>query len=98
MGEPIDTFCGYGNEDTVLYLAGLSFPKTFIENLASSIKSEQDRVQKVMEDDDLCMDTNINFLAAKPKVSEKEESTINRIFFNDHHSIIIFTSRFSIFA
>lgn len=73
VGEPIDTFCGYGNEDTVLYLAGLSFPKTFIENLASSIKSEQDRVQKVMEDDDLRMDTNINFLAAKPKVVEKEE-------------------------
>lgn len=71
VGEPIDTFCGYGNEDTVLYLAGLSFPKTFIDNLASSIKSEQDRVQKVMEDDDLCMDSNINFLATKP-VEKKE--------------------------
>lgn len=72
VGNPIDTFCGYGNEDTVLYLAGLSFPKTFIENLASSIKAEQDRVQKVMEDDDLCMDGNINFLATKPV--EKKES------------------------
>lgn len=71
VGEPIDTFCGYGNEDTVLYLAGLSFPKTFIDNLASSIKSEQDRVQKVMKDDDLCMDSNINFLATKP-VEKKE--------------------------
>lgn len=72
VGEPIDSFCGYGNEDTVLYLAGLSFPKTFIENLAASIKAEQDRVQKVMEDDDLCMDSNINFLATKP--AEKKES------------------------
>lgn len=71
IGNPIDTFCGYGNEDTVLYLAGLSFPKTFIEKLASSIKAEQDRVQKVMEDDDLCMDSNINFLATKP-VEKKE--------------------------
>lgn len=71
VGEPIDSFCGYGNEDTVLYLAGLSFPKTFIENLASSIKAEQDRVQKVMEDDDLCMDSHINFLVTKP--TEKKE-------------------------
>lgn len=66
VGEPIDSFCGYGNEDTVLYLTGLSFPKTFIENLAAAIKAEQNRVQKVMEDDDLCMNSNINFLAIKP--------------------------------
>lgn len=54
VGEPIDYYCGYGKtEDTVLYLAGLSFPKTFINKLAESIKAEQDRVKKVMEDDDL---------------------------------------------
>lgn len=71
VGEPIDSFCGYGNEDTVLYLAGLSFPKTFIENLASSIKAEQDRVQKALEDENLCMDSNINFLVKK--LVEKKE-------------------------
>lgn len=72
VGEPIDNFCGYGKtEDTVLYLAGLSFPKTYINNLAESIKAEQDRIQKVMEDDDLQMDLNVNFLSAKP-VKKKE--------------------------
>lgn len=71
VGESIDSFCGYGNEETVLYLAGLSFPKTFIENLEKSIRAEQERVQKVMEDEDLHMDSNINFLATKP-VEKKE--------------------------
>lgn len=73
VGNPIDTFCGFGNNETVLYLGGLSFPKTFIDALAKSIKDEQERAQKVMEDDDLCMDCNINFLAAKPKAAEKAE-------------------------
>lgn len=71
VGEPIDAFCGYGNEETVLYLAGLSLPKTFIENLAKSIKAEQERVQKVLEDDDLHMDSDINFLATKPSEEKK---------------------------
>ena len=59
VGQPIDNFCGYGNQETVLYLGGLSFPKTYINNLAESIKAEQERVQKVMEDDDICMDSSI---------------------------------------
>ena len=73
VGTPIDTFCGFGNTEMVLYLGGLSFPKTFIDTLAKSIREEQERVQKVIEDDDLCMDCNINFLAAKPKAAEKTE-------------------------
>lgn len=78
VGEPIDYYCGYGKtEDTVLYLAGLSFPKTFINKLAESIKAEQDRVKKVMEDDDLSMDMNINFLATKPvEKPQKPKSTM----------------------
>lgn len=72
VGNPIDTFCGFGNQnETVLYLAGLSFPKTYINNLAESIKAEQERAQKIMEDDDISMDCNINFLAKKP-VEKKE--------------------------
>ena len=70
--EPIDSFIGYGNEETVLYLAGCSFPKAYIENLKNSIKAEQERVQKVMEDDDLQMDENINFLTAAKPVEKKE--------------------------
>lgn len=41
VGEPIDSFIGYGNEETVLYLAGCSFPKAYIENL--KILSKQNR-------------------------------------------------------
>lgn len=72
VGEGIDTFCGYGNEETVLYLGGLSFPKTYIDKLAKSIKSEEERVQKVMEDENLGMDMSINFLngAKKGKIKE----------------------------
>lgn len=66
VGNPIDTFCGYGNQqETVLYLAGLSFPKTYINDLEKSIRDEQERAQKIMEDDDISMDCNINFLAKK---------------------------------
>lgn len=72
VGNSIDTYLGYGNQnETVLYLAGLSFPKTYINNLAESIKSEQERAQKIMEDDDISMDCNINFLAKK-SVEKKE--------------------------
>ena len=82
VGEPIDSFMGYGNEETVLYLAGCSFPKAYIENLKSSIKAEQERVRKVMEDDDLQMDEDINFLATKPvekKEPEKKMSMRERL-------------------
>jgi len=71
VGVPIDTFSGFGNTETVLYLAGLSFPKTYINSLAESIKAEQERVQKVMEDDDICMDSNINFLSKKSTVAKE---------------------------
>ena len=42
VGQPIDTYMGYGNSETVLYLGGMSFPKTYINALAESIKSEQE--------------------------------------------------------
>lgn len=78
VGKPIDTFCGYGNpNETVLCLAGLSFPKTYINRLAESIKEEQERVQKVMEDDDICMDSNINFLAKKVSVEKEPEKKLS---------------------
>lgn len=74
VGEGIDTFTGYGNtEETVLYLAGLSMPKTYIENLQNSIKAEQERVKKILEDDDLKMDKNINFISASNNVKEKQD-------------------------
>lgn len=83
VGNPIDTYLGYGNQqETVLYLAGLSFPKTYINNLAESIKAEQDRAQKIMEDDDISMDCNINFLAKKSvpvKEPEKNMSARERL-------------------
>ena len=74
VGEGIDTFTGYGNtEETVLYLAGLSMPKTYIENLQNSIKAEQERVKKLLEDDDLKMDKNINFILVSNNVKEKQD-------------------------
>lgn len=76
VGEGIDTFTGYGNtEETVLYLAGLSMPKTYIDNLAESIKSEQERVQKILEDDDIKMDKGINFITSSinNKVEKQED-------------------------
>ena len=74
VGEGIDTFTGYGNtEETVLYLARLSMPKTYIENLQNSIKAEQERVKKILEDDDLKMDKNINFISASNNVKEKQD-------------------------
>lgn len=77
VGNPIDSFCGYGNQETVLYLAGLSFPKTYINNLAESIKAEQERVQKVMEDDDICMDSGINFLVKKSTSTNEPEKRMS---------------------
>lgn len=77
VGQPIDNFCGYGNSETVLYLGGLSFPKTYINSLAESIKAEQERVQKVMEDDDICMDSSINFLAKKSIVTNETEKKMS---------------------
>lgn len=78
VGKPIDTFCGFGNpNETVLCLAGLSFPKAYISRLAESIKQEQERVQKVMEDDDICMDSNINFLAKKASVEKEPEKKLS---------------------
>lgn len=71
VGQPIDTYMGYGNTETVLYLGGMSFPKTYINSLAESINSEQEKAERSMEDDDISMD-NINFLAKKPNVVEKE--------------------------
>ena len=64
---------GYGNTETVLYLGGMSFPKTYINSLADSIKEEKDKAEKVMEDDDIAMD-NLNFLANRKStvVVEKE--------------------------
>lgn len=72
VGQPIDTYMGYGNTETVLYLAGLSFPKTYIDNLKESIKADQEKAEKAMEDDDICMDGNINFLSGKKTVVTKE--------------------------
>lgn len=71
VGQPIDTYMGYGNTETVLYLGGMSFPKTYINSLAESIKSEQKKAEKAMEEDDISMD-DINFLAKKVSVAEKE--------------------------
>ena len=73
VGQPIDTYMGYGNSETVLYLGGMSFPKTYINSLAESIKSEQEKAEKAMEDDDISMD-NLNFLANRKStvVVEKE--------------------------
>ena len=78
VGQPIDNYCGYGNQqETVLYLAGLSFPKTYINDLKDSIKSEQERVAKVMEDDDICMDSDINFLSNKPSLKKSAERKLS---------------------
>lgn len=72
VGQPIDTYMGYGNTETVLYLGGMSFPKTYINSLAESIKSEKEKVEKSMEDDVISLD-DINFLAnRKSTVVEKE--------------------------
>lgn len=64
VGQPIDIYMGYGNTETVLYLGGMSFPKNYISSLAESIRSEQERAEKNMEDDVISMD-DINFLAVK---------------------------------
>ena len=68
----------YGNtEETVLYLAGLPMPKTYINDLAESIKSEQERVQKILEDDDIKMDKGINFITSSInyKVEKQEDKS-----------------------
>lgn len=80
VGQPIDTFMGYGNQtETVLFLAGLSFPKTYINDLKKSIMDEQERAKSILEDDDICMDSNINFLASvrKPVAEKKVQTKMN---------------------
>lgn len=76
VGQPIDTYMGYGNTETVLYLGGMSFPKTYINSLADSIKEEKDKAEKVMEDDDIAMD-NLNFLAKKKPIAEKPKKEMS---------------------
>lgn len=77
VGQPIDIYMGYGNTETVLYLGGMSFPKTYINRLAESVKSEQEKAEKVMEDDDISMDEGINFLAKKKSVIEKPKKEMS---------------------
>lgn len=50
-------------------------PKTYINDLAESIKSEQERVQKILEDDDIKMDKGINFITSSInyKVEKQED-------------------------
>lgn len=77
VGKSLDTYIGFGNQtETVLYLAGLSFPKTYINDLKKSIMDEQERAQAILEDDDIEMDDGINFLASvKKPVAEKKVET-----------------------
>ena len=77
VGQPLDSYIGYGNQtETVLFLAGLSFPKTYIGDLKKSIMDEQERAQAILEDDDIEMDDGINFLASvKKPVAEKKVET-----------------------
>ena len=77
VGQPIDTYMGYGNTETVLYLGGMSFPKTYINSLAESIKSEQEKAEKAMEDEDIPMDEGINFLVKKKPVIEKPKKEMS---------------------
>ena len=60
-----------------MYLAGLAIPKTYINDLAESIKSEQERVQKILEDDDIKMDKGINFITSSInyKVEKQEDKS-----------------------
>lgn len=50
-------------------------PKTYINDLAESIKSEQERVQKILEDDDIKIDKGINFITSSInyKVEKQED-------------------------
>ena len=52
-------------------------PKTCINDLAESIKSEQERVQKILEDDDIKMDKEINFITSSInyKVEKQEDKS-----------------------
>ena len=51
-------------------------PKTYINDLAESIKSEQERVQKILEDDEK-MDKGINFITSSInyKVEKQEDKS-----------------------
>ena len=52
-------------------------PKTYINDLAESIKSEQERVQKILEDDDIKMDKGINYITSSInyKVEKQEDKS-----------------------
>ena len=52
-------------------------PKTYINDLVESIKSEQERVQKILEDDDIKMDKGINFITSSInyKVEKQEDKS-----------------------
>ncbi|MFR8369414.1 MAG: hypothetical protein ACLVCM_08130 [Lachnospira sp.] len=52
-------------------------PKTYINDLAESIKSEQERVQKILEDDDIKIDKGINFITSSInyKVEKQEDKS-----------------------
>ena len=52
-------------------------PKTYINDLAESIKSEQERVQKILEDDDIKMDKGLNFITSSInyKVEKQEDKS-----------------------
>ena len=52
-------------------------PKTYINDLAESIKSEQERVQKILEDDDIKINKGINFITSSInyKVEKQEDKS-----------------------
>ena len=52
-------------------------PKTYINDLSESIKSEQERVQKILEDDDIKIDKGINFITSSInyKVEKQEDKS-----------------------
>ena len=52
-------------------------PKTYINDLAESIKSEQERVQKILEDDDIKMDKGINFITSSINYKVEKLSLIH---------------------
>ena len=58
-------------------------PKTYINDLAESIKSEQERVQKILEDDDIKMDKGINFITSSINYKEEKQEDKSKMNMRD---------------
>lgn len=83
VGTPIDTYIGTNAPSNVCILAGLTFPKTRLNEIKSMAQTSAEIIKKGMESaNESLFDDDLDFLGTfdmteKPKKEEKKESSLD---------------------